>query len=64
MVLFSNLPRVRGDQPGYTFVLDHWCEFTPHARGVNPDISEKCPDIFDSPRMRGDQPTRKYRELI
>ena len=30
---FKDLPRVCGDQPGYTFVLDHWCEFTPHARG-------------------------------
>ena len=31
--LSLHLPRMRGDQPGYTFVLDHWCEFTPHARG-------------------------------
>ena len=29
----KNLPRMRGDQPGYTFVLDYWCEFPPRARG-------------------------------
>ena len=28
-----DLPRVCGDQPGYTFVLDYWCEFTPRVRG-------------------------------
>ena len=30
---FKDLPRVCGDQPGYTFVLDYWCEFPPRARG-------------------------------
>ena len=28
-----DLPRVCGDQPGYTFVLDYWCEFPPRVRG-------------------------------
>ena len=31
--LKKNLPRVCGDQPGYTFVLDYWCEFPPRVRG-------------------------------
>lgn len=31
-----DLPRVCGDQPGYTFVLDYWCEFSPRARGSTP----------------------------
>lgn len=30
---FKDLPRVCGDQPGYTFVLDYWCEFPPRVRG-------------------------------
>ena len=36
VLICLHLPRVCGDQPGYTFVLDYWCEFTPRARGSTP----------------------------
>ena len=33
VLICLHLPRMRGDQPGYTFVLDYWCEFSPRVRG-------------------------------
>ena len=55
VLICLHLPRIRGDQPGYTFVLDYWCEFPPRARGSTLVIALSA-DVVHLPRVRGDQP--------
>ena len=50
---FKDLPRVCGDQPGYTFVLDYWCEFPPRARGSTLVIALSADVVYISPACAG-----------
>ena len=47
------LPRMRGDQPGYTFVLDYWCEFPPRARGSTLVIALSADVVYIYPACAG-----------
>ena len=48
-----DLPRMRGDQPGYTFVLDYWCEFPPRARGSTLVIALSADVVYIYPACAG-----------
>ena len=48
-----HLPRVCGDQPGYTFVLDYWCEFPPRARGSTLVIALSADVVYIYPACAG-----------
>ena len=48
-----DLPRVCGDQPGYTFVLDYWCEFPPRARGSTLVIALSAKIVYIYPACAG-----------
>lgn len=50
---FKDLPRVCGDQPGYTFVLDYWCEFPPRARGSTLVIALSADVVYIYPACAG-----------
>lgn len=49
----KNSPRMRGDQPGYTFVLDYWCEFPPRARGSTLVIALSADVVYIYPACAG-----------
>ena len=49
----ANLPRVCGDQPGYTFVLDYWCEFPPRVRGSTLVIALSAEVVYIYPACAG-----------
>lgn len=51
-----DLPRVCGDQPGYTFVLDYWCEFPPRARGSTLVIALSAKIVYIYPACAGINP--------
>ena len=53
VLICLHLPRVRGDQPGYTFVLDYWCEFPPRARGSTLVIALSADVVYISPACAG-----------
>ena len=53
VLICLHLPRVCGDQPGYTFVLDYWCEFPPRARGSTLVIALSADVVYIYPACAG-----------
>lgn len=53
VLICLHLPRMRGDQPGYTFVLDYWCEFPPRARGSTLVIALSADVVYIYPACAG-----------
>ena len=62
LLIFSNLPHTRGDEPGATGVSLFFSSHLPHTRGDEPDDDRALADVYANhlPHTRGDEPILTY----
>ncbi len=59
LLIFSNLPHTRGDEPGATGVSLFFSSHLPHTRGDEPPPAGRAAgDGAHLPHTRGDEPQR------
>ena len=62
LLIFSNLPHTRGDEPGAPGVSLFCSSHLPHTRGDEPDDDRALADVYANhlPHTRGDEPILTY----